>query len=204
VTTGAEWSEDKLNTPNDIYAMFQSLLRQGVLNRHLWRSFHCACCRAIWDYILETSSRRAVQVSELFLSGVGSLGEMQTAYIDAKAASDQAWSIVEALRIPIERDTWLWPVSEIVDRAWVRFCAADAAALCAYSAEDSVLFTRIPDSAASVLAWATAREEVLAMGVPTHMEQMRRAVNERWKQIEAEEMNRQAVILRALVDKTLL
>jgi len=181
-----------------VYADFQRLREYQKLDRNLWRTFHCACCRDIWSYIKDNRSRSAIESAERFTHGQGNEADLETSYIKAKIAAKNAWKIVESLRLNRVPDEWIWPVSAVCDDAWVRYSAASATATCALNAKNEILFTRLPDAAASVRPWANARIDVEKQYVTNSDEDYRQKVLERFELILREEDRRFSEILHAL------
>lgn len=185
---------------DSIFDAFQMLRRKGRLSVDLWRKFHCMRCREIWEYIRDPRSRKAVEIAERVLKKNISNDEMQPAFENASHASSEAWEKVWALRIPGDPCAALWPVSQAVDDAWIQYCAASAAEVCAESADERILFTSIPDI--DVRAWRDARPEILArLGVDEiDDDSLREMVLQRWEEIGHEEEHRLVAKLRDLVE----
>jgi hypothetical protein len=123
----------------DLNGLFSYLRDKGVLDRTLWRLFHCACCHEIWTH-LDDRMRFTVDVSEQYARDHLLAVDLHLAYETATAIENDAWRGVESLREGADSSDWIWPVSEAVDEAWVRYCAAGAAKTCALDTSDDVLF----------------------------------------------------------------
>jgi hypothetical protein len=189
---------DELEHHADLYALFRSLKEKGLLDRTLWRRFHCTCCREIWTH-LDAEMRSAVDLAERYAGQRASAVELRVAYEKAAAIEEGAWRVVESLRehqIPSE---WIWPISEAVDEAWVRYCSAGAAKTCALDAPDGEMFSTIPELAACVPAWFKARQEVLQENRSCQGAELYDLVVQRWERIKAAEERKQAAILLSLV-----
>jgi hypothetical protein len=66
--------------------MFQSV--RGRATDRKMRLFACACCRAVWHWLDDDRSRRAVEVAELFADGAATPAQLTAAWSDA---ADAAW-----------------------------------------------------------------------------------------------------------------
>lgn len=185
---------------DSLYDAFQMLRRKGFLSVDLWRRFHCMRCREIWEYIADARSRIAVETAERYLEKTASSDELQQAFGSAVDAAKEAWDKVWVLRIADDPGAFLWPVSQVVDDAWIQFCAASAAEVCAENTDVKILFTSIPDI--DVRAWRDARPEILErIGKETvDGEQFRGMVLQRWEEIGHEEVQRLVIKLRDLVE----
>lgn len=191
----SEWTKT-----NNLYELFCLLKKEGIMNRELWRLFHCECCRAIWEN-LDATMRLTVDVAEHYTRGLLPVADLHVAFEKAAALENDAWSVVQSMREQGNSAEWIWPLSEAVDEAWVRYCAAGAAKTCALDASDEILFTTIPDSAACVLAWLNARHDVLQANPRGEVVDLRDLVLQRWEQIRVAEEEKQTMILRDLVEK---
>ncbi|MBN4049904.1 hypothetical protein JYT84_00590 [bacterium AH-315-M10] len=123
---------------------------------------------------------------------------LKEAFSQAAAAEREAWTIVVGLRESGGASSWIWPVGKAVDDAWVRYCSAGAAKDCVSPDPDEVSLSIVPDSAASVRAWAQALTEIQERRRDYEGEQ-RDQVLQVWERIKHEEESRQATILRELV-----
>ena len=180
---------------DNLYEVFQDLRRRNLFNTKLWRACHCACVRDIWPFVDDARSRQAVDIAELFIRGLASALDVRDGFKAAATVADDAWQVVQALRDPGDQNEWQWSVSREVDEAWYRYCAASASKDCLLIADDSVLITTIPDSAACVRAWVGARNDVLTHSGQLDGEALRDAVLKRWHQIKAQEEFRQVQLL---------
>src|SRR5262249_14314762 len=63
------------------------LLAGKVSDRKL-RLFACACCRRIWDLVVEEHSCQAVRISELYADGGATFKELEAAFLAVERASD--------------------------------------------------------------------------------------------------------------------
>jgi hypothetical protein len=183
----------------DVYQVFQDLRRREIFNAKLWRSFHCLCVRDIWSFVEDARSRHAVEIAERLICGLASEQDVRDGFEAAATAADNAWQVVQALRDPGDQNDWQWSVSREVDEAWYRYCAASASKDCLFIADDTVLITTHPDSAACVRAWAGARDDVLARSEELDGEALRDVVLRRWHQIKAQEELRQVQLLLEMV-----
>jgi hypothetical protein len=190
---------DDLFDSTDVYRIFQILQDRNRFNSNLWRMFHCACVRDIWPYVEDARSRHAVEIAELYINGLSDKLSVLDEFAAAREAADEAWQIVQSLREPGEQNEWQWSVSQQIDEAWSRYCAASASKDCLLLANDAVLITTVPDSAASVRPWINARLEVLAQQPQLDGEMLRKLVIQRWDQIKREEDTRQARLLLKII-----
>lgn len=185
-----------------LFDAFQLLRTHGLLSVEMWRRMHCVCCREIWDRITDPRSRTAVETAERFLEKSASLQDLQEAFVNAKCAEDETWGKVMSLRIPADSNIFKWPISKVVDEAWIRYLAASAATTCAKIDKEAVLFTRVPDAACSIRAWREARPDVVGGNHEVEIvdEPLREAVLQRWDEIWHEEERRLVRRLRELVE----
>lgn len=191
-------NEDLFNSKN-VYEIFRALHSCNRFNSDLWRSFHCACARDIWPYVEDARSRLAVETAELYLNGLSDVQSVIIGFSAAMEAADEAWQVVQSLKVPGDDNEWQWSVSEEIDQAWTKYCAASASKDCLLLANDTVLMTTVPDSAASVRAWANARSEVLAQQPHLEGEMLKHRVIQRWDEIKAEEEARQLQFLVKII-----
>lgn len=182
----AEWKES-----DDVYELGQLLVKHGVFDAALWRLFHCRCYRNVWEFLTEESKSAVVQAERVASNEVPvtELADVHQAMIQD---ANVAWSHVNALKIPSDNDDAVWPLSDDVDNAWCSYLSAECAKT-ATTSEIEVFV--IPESASSLIAWATARKDVLGK----HRTEERGLVEIRWKEIRDEEEQKQASILRELV-----
>ena len=192
-------TQEEWNSANDVFAMFKHLRELGVLDRQLWRTFHCICSRSIWGFITDDRGRRAVEVAEQYLRGNSTRVDLVNAYAVVHAAQTEAWEAVAALREPGGPASWSWPLTDEVDRAWEKYCAIGAAKDCVRDDADDVLFTLIPESAASVRPWAESRADVLRQQPYLPPDEFRQRVLELWEEMRREQERLQAGVLRELV-----
>jgi hypothetical protein len=92
------------------------------------RLFAAACCRRVWDQLIDERSRRAVETSEAFADGQANTEELLNAYREARQAMVEADASV--VRRPNLRR----------DEHWQRFEAAQAAALASATRNTTVTF----------------------------------------------------------------
>jgi hypothetical protein len=185
---------------DNMYEIFQGLRRRNLFHAKLWRAFHCACVRDIWPFVENSRSREAVEIAELFSCGLVSDQVARDEFRAAATVADDAWQVVQALRYPGDQNEWQWPVSREVDEAWYRYCAASASKDCLLIADDTVLITTVPDSAACVRAWVGARDDVLTHSGQLDGEALRDAVLKRWHQIKAQEEFKQVQLLLKMLE----
>jgi hypothetical protein len=57
-------------------------------SRRTLRLFGCACCRLVWDHIIDERSRRAVEAAEKWADGLLTTGELLVFHRSAQAAQD--------------------------------------------------------------------------------------------------------------------
>ncbi|MFO0825533.1 MAG: hypothetical protein U0792_20835 [Gemmataceae bacterium] len=72
----------------------------GVSERKL-RLFTCACCRLMWHNLVDSRSRRAVEVAERFADGLADVDELFEAREEAGGPHTQVRKLVEFERLPI-------------------------------------------------------------------------------------------------------
>lgn len=193
---------NELEQCNDLDGLFSYLRKKGILDRNLWRLFHCSCCHEIWAQF-DGRMRLAVDLAERYVGNHLLAVDLRLAYDQLAEIEDAAWRVVESLKEQRDSSEWIWPISEAVDAAWVHYCAAGAAKCCALITSDDLLFTTIPDSAASVPAWLNARNDILQAPRSLQVGELRDLVVRRWQQIRTEEEGKQLRILRSLVQKRL-
>lgn len=70
--TEAEWLES-----TDVVEMLKSL--DGKTTDRKLRPFGCACCRRVWDSLVEECFRHAVEVAEQFADGLANKKDLATA-----------------------------------------------------------------------------------------------------------------------------
>ena len=121
----SDWS-----STNDICVMFQLLRQSEKLDRALWRSFQCTCCRCVWEYIADFQCRSGIEKAERYIGGLADTEESRQAFVVVQTVEDHAWEVVRSLRVTGESNEWIWPVSAEVDGAWVRYSSACAAKTC--------------------------------------------------------------------------
>jgi hypothetical protein len=115
--TKAEWL--KCTDPQEMLVSFR------ITDRKL-RLFAAACCRRIWNLLLEECSRNAVEVAERFADGLASDSERGAAECDAFFLHDYHAEIYESIRDDEELAEALNRMRRFTDpRA---FSAAEAAA----------------------------------------------------------------------------
>jgi hypothetical protein len=180
---------------DNVYEVFQDLRRRHLFNAELWRAFHCACVRDIWPFVEDARSRQAVEIAELFICGLALDQDVRDGFKAAATAADDSWQVVQALRDDGDQNEWQWSVSREIDEAWSRYCAASASKDCLLIADDTILITTVPDSAACVRAWVGARNDVLTYSGQLDGEALRDAVLKRWHEIKAQEEFRQVQLL---------
>ncbi len=186
----AEWQ-----TTNDVYELGQILVQQGLWNERLWRRFHCACYRRVWDLIGDADVRQAIELAEAYCDDRCSLDELLVAHQTMTKAADIAWEKVYALRESPDTPDAIWPVSKEVDNAWLVYLAAEGGKAVTQRQFTATNLTAI---ASSLFAWATARKQALAEN-STNEHPSRDAVIARWEANSDAEEARQATLLRALV-----
>jgi hypothetical protein len=86
-------------------------LKGKVSDRKL-RLFACACCRQVWDRLVEQASRRAVTTAEDFADGLASDDELEEARLRAGWA--EKWS-----GQPDAADAAAWAASQETGILWV-------------------------------------------------------------------------------------
>ncbi|HYT92794.1 MAG TPA: hypothetical protein VEL76_29020 [Gemmataceae bacterium] len=95
ITTEAEWLA--CDDPS-------SMLRRARFRfaRRKSRLFAVACCRRIWDLLVDERSRRAVEVAELHADGVANDEELGAVAVAAGAAHDEMFQLVGKLGACLE------------------------------------------------------------------------------------------------------
>jgi len=121
------------------------LQSQNQFDERLWRKIHCACVRDIWSFVEDARSRCAVEIAERYVNGMADEQSVLDGFAAAVNAADEAWQIVRSLREPSGPNEWEWSVSQQIDEAWSRYCAASAAKDCLLLADSAVLITTVPD-----------------------------------------------------------
>lgn len=195
--TSQDWSD--INT---LFDASQLLRSRGLLSAKLWRSFHCICCRRIWSYITHSDSRQAVETAERYLDGGASLDDLNNSESRAARVVDDAWAKVRLLQIHGDPNTFVWPISEEVDDAWLSYCAASAARECVARADKEPLFLTTPVT--DIRAWRDARPEIVRQFIDSERdsEDVRKKVLQRWEEIRTEDELSLIKELRKLVQET--
>lgn len=184
----------KWNECNDVYELGQILVKCGAFNTPLWRQFHCRCYRNVWNYITEKSKTAIVHAERVVFNDMP-VSELASVHQEMIEESDVAWSRVNKLKLPSDDDDFVWPISAEVDDAWCVYLSAECAKVATQTEIDAYV---IPESASSLLAWATARKDVLS----NQQQESRELVEFRWKEIRDAEEREQASILRGLWSPT--
>ena len=96
--TEAEW------LANDSPYLMLQFVRHRASKRKL-RLYACACCRQVWNLMLDVRSRKAVEVSEKYADGLASKEEMSAAQGEASAAVQVA-SQKKVYPLPKVETTW--------------------------------------------------------------------------------------------------
>jgi hypothetical protein len=76
-------------------AMLAFLRTSGKASDRKLRLFVCACARSVWPWLVQDSSRKAVEVAERYADGLASLEEMAQAWREATpdpSIPAQRWS----------------------------------------------------------------------------------------------------------------
>jgi hypothetical protein len=94
-------------------------LTRTKAGRRKLRLFACACCRAVWDLILDARCRRAVEATEALADEQISKAEHERAREAAKAAAGQRWQTGwEVCRLdPTHETTILWRAARAAELA---------------------------------------------------------------------------------------
>ena len=180
------------NECSDVYDLGQMLVKHGLFNAKQWRQFHCLCCRNVWEF-LSDEAKTAVVKAEHMLAEELPVAELAAVHQRMIDASNAAWERVNSLKEPTDGADALWPLSDEVDNAWCAYLSAECAKTVTHPELDAFM---IPESASSLVAWATAREDVSSSGLS---EPSRASVELSWKEIRDAEERKQASILRKLV-----
>lgn len=99
--TEQEWLSGTDPTP-----MLRFLQEQHTSERKL-RLLACACCRLIWDHLIDPRSRQAVEVAERFAEGQATLRELAHARVRAmKATGGAAWAAYWAANVKAAGPLW--------------------------------------------------------------------------------------------------
>ncbi|MFO0927335.1 MAG: hypothetical protein U0736_09890 [Gemmataceae bacterium] len=99
--TEQEWLACTDPTP-----MLRLLVERHTSERKL-RLLACACCRLIWDHLIDPRSRQAVEVAERFADDRATLRELAYARAHAmKAAGGAAWAAYWAANVKAAGPLW--------------------------------------------------------------------------------------------------
>lgn len=183
-----------------VFDAFGELRKTGRFNESIWRQLHCRCCRDIWEFVDDPRSQQAVEVAEAFLEGAATQSDLRDAYTLAKRAEDERWDHVRALREEAG-DDWIWPLDAETDLAWVRYCAAGAAAQCASDPAVDDMLVATPDFSASVRPWCNSRTDVLSTEHQLYGSDLRKAIECRWQELYSREENMHVGMLCELLEK---
>ena len=179
-------------TGDDIHELGQILVQSGKFHPDLWREFHCLCCRSVWGF-LTNEVKAAVIQAERFSSNHLSAAELTATNAGMSAASNSAWEVVRAKKETIAGSDAMWPLSDDVDDAWCAYLNAECGRV---TTEADLTASTTPESAASLIAWATARKQVSSAAGASFK---RAKVESTWQRIHDAEEKKQARILRDLV-----
>lgn len=182
-----DWNQCK-----DVYDLGQMLVDHGLFNAKQWRQFHCLCCRNVWEFLFD-EAKTAVVEAEHILAEELPAEELVAVHQRMIDASNAAWERVNSLKEPTDRSDAVWPLSDEVDTAWCAYLSVECAKTVTHPELDAFM---IPESASSLVAWATARKDVATRGLS---QLSRVSVETRWKEIRDDEERKQASILRKLV-----
>ena len=174
-----------------------ALFQNGARGERVWRQYLCACCHRVDQYITNPTSRRAIEQAQKFIDGRITLNDLFEWHREAELATNASWKIVLTYKLP---DSWLWPLSDEVDNAWVRFLACAAADA---TVQPELRPSLLPDAAAGVPAWAFARPNVRTQGINVDSESAREVVQMEWDRLNEAQRDSQVQLLLELADSVL-
>lgn len=160
----------------------------------IWRRFHCLCCRAVWEFIEDERCRDAICIAESYCDGIANYDKLLLSHMMVDDADKKAWERVRAL---MQHESDCWPLTDETDQAWVQTLCCSAVKT---AVQPDFRSSLLPDSAASVRAWAFARTNLRLQGIDVDSEASRLSVNKEWDRINAVERESQWALLIILVD----
>jgi hypothetical protein len=89
-------TEEQWLTSTDAQAMLKVLY--GKASDRKLRLFACACCRMVWDSLLHTRSRRAVEVAERYADGLATEQDLHRARSEAFQVISPGVGVVQMVR----------------------------------------------------------------------------------------------------------
>jgi len=169
------------------------LFSLGEIGIRQWRRFLCACYRRIDELVPHSDTRQVVETAEKFIDGRVGPDELARVCRDADRAADDAWQNVVLRKSP---GSWTWPLSDEVDAVWVHYLVCSAAK---ETVQPELRPTILPDTAASVRAWAFARRNLRDAGFEVVSESARDLVQKEWDRLSTAEQEAQIQLLLQFV-----
>lgn len=185
-----------LNEIDDAYALGTLLVENGVFDTEIWRQFYCSCCRNVWEFISD-DARTAVELAERVSKNEVSPDALVAIHQKMSTLADEAWRYLCSLKEASDATAFVWPISDEVDAAWCSYLSAQCGKV---ATKPDIEIHDIPDSASSLLAWATAR---IYADLNTADLMSRENVEAAWEDIREREEKKQLLILRQIVGRFL-
>lgn len=185
---------------NILCAKSAELFSQGTSRVNIWRRFLCDCYRNVEKLIPPTlASHQWIELAEQYIAGTVCYDDLVRAYKEVLKATDEAWKAVFSLRLqsPDFSDSFVWPLSDEVDAAKIRYLAFEAAASALHPDLRQPLI--VPDAAACIRPWALARPNLKKQGIDADSEAARELVIQEFDRLYALELESQIRILLRLM-----